>query len=88
MSDKTVEEIEIEHLERTSNSSAFPFTTHIFSDGSHKFHPGISQREYFASTALQGMIAGSQGVKMSAPQFASQSVKLADALIKELNKKT
>ena len=47
---------------------------------------GLSKREYFAAMAMQGMIAGSQGLQITVEQFATQSLKLADALIAELNK--
>ena len=47
---------------------------------------GLTKREHFAGLAMQGMIAGSQGLKISTEEFAFQSVKLADALIAELEK--
>lgn len=47
---------------------------------------GLSKREYFAAMAMQGMIAGSQGLDISPQEFAQSSVELADALIVELNK--
>ena len=47
---------------------------------------GLTKRELIAAMALQGMIAGSQGLNITIEQFAEQSVKLADALIKELEK--
>lgn len=51
-----------------------------------KRYDGLTKREYFAAIAMQGMIAGSQGLHITVEQFASQSLKLADALIAELNK--
>lgn len=47
---------------------------------------GLTTREYFAAIAMEGAIAGSQGLDITAEQFALLSVKLADALIKELSK--
>ena len=42
---------------------------------------GMTLRDYFAAAALQGMIAGGQGLAISVAQFASQSYLLADAMI-------
>jgi hypothetical protein len=47
---------------------------------------GLTKREFFAALAMQGMIAGSQGLRITVSEFAKQSVLLADALIAELNK--
>ena len=46
-----------------------------------EYCPGVSTRLYVATAALQGMIAGSQGLNITVEQFAEQSLKLADALI-------
>lgn len=47
---------------------------------------GLTKREYFAAMALQGLITR-YGVRDSQEEQAIQSVIMADALIKELNKK-
>jgi hypothetical protein len=47
---------------------------------------GLTKREYFACLAMQGMIAGSQGLNITIEQFAKQSTLLADALLLELSK--
>lgn len=51
-----------------------------------KKQEGLTKREWFAGLAMQGTIAGSQGLDITAQQFAEITVKLADALIAELNK--
>lgn len=51
--------------------------------------PGLTKREYFASKAMQGILAGEPGgdVEMlSTVSIAGWSIRLADALIAELNK--
>lgn len=48
---------------------------------------GLTKREWFAGLAMQGMIAGSQGLQITVKEFASQSIKLADALIAKLKEK-
>ena len=53
-----------------------------------RLYVGLTKREWFAGLALQGMIAGSQGLNITVKQFAEQSVKLAEALIAELNKES
>lgn len=46
----------------------------------------LTKREFIATHALSGMIAGSVGLVISPEEFAEQSVKLADALLVELGK--
>jgi hypothetical protein len=47
-------------------------------------HGGLTKREYFAAMALQGLAAGAH---LFPPEILSRNaVKMADALIKELNK--
>jgi len=41
-----------------------------------------SDRDMFAAAALQGMIAGSSGLEITPEQFAEQSLKIADAMLK------
>jgi hypothetical protein len=47
---------------------------------------GMTLRQYLAGQALVGMLAGSRGLEITTKDFAEQSVKLADALIEELEK--
>ncbi len=47
---------------------------------------GMTLRHYYVGLAMQGMIAGSQGLQINSEQFATQSLKLADALLAELEK--
>ena len=48
---------------------------------------GLTKREYFASVALQGMLAYSGEEAAGGPEiFARDAVEYADALIKQLNK--
>lgn len=44
---------------------------------------GLTKREWFAGIALQGMIAGSQGLRITVKEFAEQSFKLADAMLRQ-----
>ena len=62
---------------------AFPVPLLTNGDGVPKW-PGVSKRELAAMFALSGMIAGSQGIEISAEQFGAQSVKLADSLLASL----
>ncbi len=50
------------------------------------FANGISKREFFAAVIAQGMMAGSQGMKITPKEFAESSVALADILLVELEK--
>lgn len=55
--------------------------------GPNSFHfMGLTKREYFAAMAMQGMLAGSQGLDIKTWEFSEQSIALADSLITELNK--
>jgi hypothetical protein len=47
--------------------------------------PGLTKREYFAAIAMQGLISNSLSGR-GPNGCAEDSVKFADALIKELNK--
>lgn len=57
------------------NDPAFPTETHAILDG-------LTKREYFAGLAMQGLCADTN----YDGDVAASSVKLADALIAELNK--
>jgi hypothetical protein len=50
------------------------------------FDHGLTKREYFAAMALQGLLVMAKDDD-SMQFLARQSVKMADALIEELNKK-
>lgn len=51
--------------------------------------PGITKREYFAATILQGIVASRHNVNyVSEKIFAAQAVRQADALIDALNKES
>jgi hypothetical protein len=48
---------------------------------------GLTKREYFASMALQGIIANKDGLDIKIERIVESAVDTADALIEELNKK-
>ena len=55
-------------------------------DGSWQTHVGMTKREYFAATALQGILSMSQKWPINGIEVAAKNaVKLSDALIKALN---
>lgn len=47
---------------------------------------GMSLRDWFAGLALEGMIAGSQGLEITREEFAAGAYALADAMLKERKK--
>lgn len=47
---------------------------------------GLTKREYFAVMALQGALANKSAHKRTIEMITESSVRLSDALIKELNK--
>lgn len=49
-------------------------------------HSGITKREYFAISAMQGILASGEYYTSVRKIIASEAVHLADALIDELNK--
>jgi hypothetical protein len=54
-----------------------------YSDGTGKiFFPGLTKREYFAAMAMQGILSSSADRGES--YVATQSVKFADELLKQL----
>ena len=61
--------------------------------GMHEYYvrcPGLTKREYFAALAMQGIASTRDINKQAWPEWyttaAKESVTIADALIKELNK--
>ena len=61
---------------------AFPV---LETDTGIAFHPGLTKREHFAGLAMQGILAHSFG-RGNADELAVQSIKCADALLRELSK--
>jgi len=68
---------------KPENPLAFPFVENGKEFGNYY---GMSLRDYFAAAALQGMIAGSQGLSITTEEFASQSYALAYAMLQERKK--
>jgi hypothetical protein len=56
---------------------AFPFQVKT-GDGAHYIHPGMSLRDYFAASALTGLIA-----HVPADRVAALSYKAADDMLSE-----
>jgi hypothetical protein len=61
-----------------ANDCAYPADSQTQTEG------GLTKREYFAALAMQGVCSTNQAV--TAREVAEWSVKMADALITELNK--
>ena len=69
----------MENKETKANEPVYP----------NKFVPilyGLTKREYFASMALQGIIANKDGLDIKIERIVESAVDTADALIEELNK--
>ena len=49
-------------------------------------YAGLTKREHFAALAMQGLAANPETGDWLAMQIAEESIRQADALIKELNK--
>jgi len=65
------------------NDPAFASAAKVLSGISE--YQGLTKREYFAATAMQG-ICCSHAFGLYPHEYANLAVKLADALIAELNK--
>lgn len=63
-----------------------PQDKHIKLDNSEVVIAGMTLRDYFASAALSGMVAGSQGLAISRADFAKSSYLLADAMLEARKK--
>ena len=50
-------------------------------------YTGLTKREYFAAMAMQGALANKYAHERTIEMITESAVKLADALIEELNKK-
>lgn len=70
---------------RDDGGPAFPqYSTDPW--GKHLVTGGATLRDWFAGQALMGMVADSKGLAITVDQFASQSYKLADAMLAERSK--
>lgn len=49
----------------------------------HKFHQGLTKREYFAAMAMQGLVSD-PNVDGDCGEIAKACIKMADALLKAL----
>jgi hypothetical protein len=67
------------------NSHGFPSLKNAVIDNSNEQLIGLTKREIFAAMAMQGLMANIDPVNHK-DYIAENSVKIADALIKELNK--
>jgi len=57
--------------------------------GGGTFHNGLTKREYFAAMAMQGVVCNHAMIDTDNWKWlATESVKIADTLISELNKTT
>jgi hypothetical protein len=56
---------------------------HSFSNGNFQ---GLNKREYFAGLAMQGICANIQNWSRNRDEAVEAAVKMADALLKELEK--
>jgi hypothetical protein len=54
---------------------------HSFSNGNFQ---GLNKREYFAGLAMQGICANVQNWSRNTDEIITASIKMADALLKEL----
>lgn len=69
-----------------ANQPAFPAQSHVKPNGEvHPFQSGMTLRQYYAGKALQGLLSDPAG-NSPYERFASDAVRLADALIAELEK--
>jgi hypothetical protein len=60
----------------------YPYDTNIMRTGAC---PGITKRECFAAMAMQGILSNDY-IYTDSKEVANNAVKMADALIEELNK--
>ena len=71
---------------KKGDEKAFPSNNVV--DGNHKLVLGLTKREYFAAKAMQSYMAvmDKEGAPIIEHIIAIHSVKMADALLKELEK--
>ena len=68
------------------HDQAFANTEWSLDSGEPSYNsPGLTKREYFATAALQGLLASDRTYKLRTT-VASEAVALADALLEALNK--
>lgn len=71
----------MENKKTSANDSSFPvIAENYIIDG------GLTKREYFAAIALQGALANKFAHERTIEMITESAVKLANALIEELNK--
>ena len=58
----------------------------VLNDATNEYYGGLTKREYFAAMTMQGIVSNSKNHLITFDDITGQSVKLADLLIKELNK--
>jgi hypothetical protein len=74
-------------METKANEPAFSKPAFYHPDGAIDLpNNGLTKREYFAAMALQGVLANKSAHERTIEMITKSSVRLADALIEELNK--
>tara|TARA_R110002126_G_scaffold50962_2_gene139951 strand:+ start:284 stop:523 length:240 start_codon:yes stop_codon:yes gene_type:complete len=77
----------MENKETNPNEPAFAKPAFYHPNGGlDSPNEGLTKREYFASMALQGIIANKDGLDIKIERIVESAVDTADALIEELNK--
>ncbi len=77
----------MENNETKANEPAFSKPAFYHPDGAIDLpNNGLTKREYFAAMAMQGALANKSAHKRTIEMITESSVRLSDALIKELNK--
>ena len=77
----------MENKETKANEPAFSKAAFYHPDGGlDSPNAGLTKREYFASMAMQGIIANKDGLDIKIERIVESAVDTADALINELNK--
>jgi len=71
-------------MRTNANDAAFPI---VVSEATSEAHTGLTKREEFAKAAMQGLCANPAYDSASEEKIVGWSVRVADALIFELNKK-
>ena len=78
----------MENNETNPNEPAFSKPAFYHPDGGlDSPNTGLTKREYFAAMAMQGALANKSAHERTIEMITESAVKLADALIEELNKK-
>ena len=84
---KNKEYFEDKHKDKINiiNQSAYPFSIEIDKGCTYNYY-GLTKRELFAALAMQGMLGCALDRGAADDSIADKAVKIADALINELNK--